>query len=61
MTETERCKLMNTDTDVLSETKNGKGHQDLRVLKTRKNLKSTLRQLLTVKPFEKITVKEICE
>lgn len=56
---------MNTNQEVYTENKEGEdrahGRQDLRVPKTKKNLKATLRQLLTEKPFEKITVKEICE
>lgn len=35
--------------------------EDKRVLKTKKNLKQTLIQMLSKKPFEKISVKEICE
>ena len=34
---------------------------DLRILKTKKSLKSALRQLLEEKSFDKISVKEICE
>ena len=35
--------------------------EDKRVLKTKKNLKQTLVDMLSKKPFEKISVKEICE
>ena len=35
--------------------------EDKRVLKTKKNLKQTLVNMLSKKPFEKISVKEICE
>ena len=35
--------------------------EDKRVLKTKKNLKQTLIKMLAKKPFEKISVKEICE
>ena len=36
-------------------------NEDKRILKTKKNLKSTLLELLNEKAFEQITVKEICE
>lgn len=35
--------------------------EDKRITKTRKNLKHTLVDMMTEMPFEKITVKEICE
>lgn len=35
--------------------------EDKRILKTKKNLKNTLLELLDEKAFEQITVKEICE
>ena len=35
--------------------------QDKRILKTKKNLKSSLIKILSEKPFEKTTVKEICK
>lgn len=35
--------------------------EDKRVLRTKKNLKSTLAQMMAEMPFEKITVKEICD
>lgn len=35
--------------------------QDKRILKTQKNLKLSLIKILSEKPFEKITVKEICK
>ncbi|MBE6783562.1 MAG: TetR family transcriptional regulator [Ruminococcaceae bacterium] len=35
--------------------------EDKRILKTKKNLKNTLLELLDEKSFEQITVKEICE
>lgn len=38
-----------------------KKKQDKRVIKAKKNLEDTLVQLLTEKPFEKITVTELCE
>ena len=36
-------------------------NEDKRILKTKKNLKNTLLELLNEKAFEQITVKEICE
>lgn len=36
-------------------------NEDKRILKTKKNLKNTLLQLLEEKSFEQVTVKEICE
>lgn len=36
-------------------------NEDKRILKTKKNLKNTLLELLNEKMFEQITVKEICE
>lgn len=38
-----------------------KDPEDKRVVKTKKNLKLTLKKLMNEEPFEKITVKEICE
>ncbi len=38
-----------------------KNPEDKRVVKTKKNLKLTLKKLMNEEPFEKITVKEICE
>lgn len=35
--------------------------EDKRILKTKKNLKNSLVALLSEKPFEQITVKELCE
>ena len=35
--------------------------EDKRVLKTKKNLKSTFIKLLLNKPFDKVTIKELCE
>ena len=34
---------------------------DKRIIKTQKNLKNTLRQMILEKPFEKISVTEICK
>lgn len=36
-------------------------NEDKRVVKTKKNLKSTFISLLLSKPFDKITIKELCE
>ncbi|MBP3330201.1 MAG: TetR/AcrR family transcriptional regulator [Clostridia bacterium] len=36
-------------------------NEDKRILKTKKNLKNTLLELLDEKSFEQVTVKEICE
>lgn len=36
-------------------------NEDKRIIKTKKNLKNTLLELLSEKNFEQITVKEICE
>lgn len=38
-----------------------KQSEDKRVVKTKKNLRQTMKQMLNEMPFEKITVKEICE
>ncbi|MGI6117568.1 MAG: TetR/AcrR family transcriptional regulator [Bilifractor sp.] len=35
--------------------------EDRRVIKTKRNLKNTMREMMGEMPFEKITVKEICE
>lgn len=35
--------------------------EDRRVIKTKRNLKQTLEQMLTEKSFDKITVKDLCE
>ena len=35
--------------------------EDKRILKTKKNLKDTFIRMLSVKSFEQITVKELCE
>lgn len=35
--------------------------EDKRILKTKKNLKDTFIEMLSIKPFEQITVKELCE
>lgn len=35
--------------------------EDKRVLKTKKNLKNTFIELLLSKPFDKVTIKELCE
>ncbi len=50
--------------DCTSEQKRKKSmgdHVDPRVIKTKKNIKETFKELLTEKTFDQITVKEICE
>lgn len=37
------------------------GHEDLRVVKTIESIKENFGQLICEKPYEKITVKELCE
>ena len=34
--------------------------EDKRIIKTRRNIKSTMIRILQTKPFEKITVSELC-